>query len=184
MNKNGQIIPGQWSVFNLFTIMVVAFLAVVMFGGLIWISGLMYDVFHKIGVENEGNSLGVNLTAAADTTFGNMNDSVQALRLVAMSLIFSLLIGTIIVNTLIKIHPAFFFVYILIVFFAVLLAAPIANAYYTIAKSDIYDGILQSFTGSNWILLNLPVVITIAGVLGGVFLFVNIIRSGNEGVLS
>lgn len=184
MNKRAQIMPQQWSVFNLFTIMVVVFLAVVIFGGLIYISGLMNDVFHKIGVQNEGSIPGVNFTKAADDTFGKMNDSVQALRLVALSLIFSLFLGTIMVNALMRINPAFFFVYVLIVFFAVLLAAPISNAYYTIAKSDIYNGILQSFTGSNWVLLNLPFVITIVGLLGGIFLFSSIIRGQNEGVLS
>jgi hypothetical protein len=98
-------------------------------------------------------------------------------------MIFALIIGTVITNSMMRIHPALFFVYILIVILAVMFAAPISNAYLNILNSNVYDGILSSFTGSNWILLHLPFVIAVTGIIGAIFLFINIVRVGNEGTL-
>lgn len=174
---------GQFSVFNLFTIMIVAFLAVVMFGGLIYVMGLLNHTFSQIGIENEvhaGQAGYTNLTYAANITFGQLNNGIQSLRVVALTLIFSLLLGTILSNALMKIHPAFFFVYVLIVLLVVIFSATISNAYESLLQSNVYEGILQSFTGSNFLLLNLPVVMSVVGILGGIFLFVNIIRNTGE----
>ena len=179
-DKKGQV-P---SVFNIFTVIIVMFLAVVMFGGLIYVSGILNSTFHQIGIDNEHNAGQpgyVNMTQASDATFGQMNGSIQALRLVAVCLIFALIVGVFISNALIKIHPAFFFVYILIVILAVIFSAPLSNAYESLLQSNIYDGVLVSFTGANYMLVNLPVVTAIVGVLGGLFLFVNLIRTGGEG---
>lgn len=173
---------GQTS-FNIFTFMIVGFIAVVLFGGLIYVSGILNTTFHGIGLTNEVNS-GVpgytNLTLAADQTFGAMDSSIQGLRLVALTMIFALIIGTIVTNSLVRIHPAFFFPYMLIVILAVMFAAPLSNSYESLLQQGIYGGLLDSFTGSGWVLLNLPLVTGIVGVLGGIFLFINIIRAGNE----
>jgi F0F1-type ATP synthase assembly protein I len=174
----------QFSTFNIFTFMIVAIIAVVFFGGLIYAQGLIYDVFHNIGLQNEAtNAISVNMTQAAEVTFGNVNQSIQALRLVALTLILGIGIGIIITNALVKIHPMFFFVYMLISLLAIIFSVPISNAYYNLLSSGTYDGLLQSFTGTNWILLNLPLVVTIISVLGGMFLFINLIRTENTGVL-
>jgi hypothetical protein len=174
---------GQFSVFNIYTFVVVAFLAVVMFGGLIYVSGILNTTFQQVGISNEvnaGRAGYVNMTQAATNTFGQMNNSIQALRLVALTLIFSLILGTVVINSLMKVHPAFFFVYVLIVGLGVIFSAPVSNAYNSLLESNVYDGLLQSFTGSNWILLNLPLVVAVMGILGGIFLFINIINIGGQ----
>src|SRR3990167_7667738 len=88
-NKIAQI---NYGAFNIFTIGIVAFLAVVFFGGLIYVTGLLNDVFEDVGISNEVNSGKAgytNLTQASRATFGQLNSSIQALRLVAITLIFS-----------------------------------------------------------------------------------------------
>lgn len=174
----------QFSTFNVFTFMIVAFIAVVFFAGLIYVQGMIYNVFHDIGVQNEATgAISVNMTEAAEVTFGNVNQSIQALRLVALTLILGIGIGIIITNALVKIHPLFFFVYMLISLLAIIFSVPVANAYHGLLSSGTYDGLLQSFTGANWILLNLPVVVTVISIFGGIFLFINLIRTENTGVL-
>lgn len=185
MDTKGQFT--NFSVFNIFTFAIIIFVAVLFFGGLIYVTGLLNTVFQQAGISNDANSgqAGyVNLTQAADRTIGQMNNSIQDLRLVALALIFAMIVGVFISNSLIKIHPAFFFVYVLIVILAVMFSAPISNAYETTLNSGVYDGLLTTFTGANWVLLNLPLVTALVGVLGGIFLFINVIRVGNEGGLS
>lgn len=175
---------GQFSVFNLLELMIVGFIAIVFFAGLIYASGLIYGVLHQAGVMNDLNSHQAgytNITAAADATFGQMDASIQALRLVALSMIFAMALGLILTNFLQKIHPVFFFVYVMIVMLCVFLAPPIANAYMNLEHSNIYGGnLLQSFTGSSWFMENLPTMVTVIGLLGGIFLFINILRTGTE----
>lgn len=172
------------TVFNWFTFLVVAFLAIILFAGLIYVMGLINGAMHNAGLSNEVNAGKpgyVNMTQISDNTFGKVNESIQGLRLVALTLIFSLIVGNIIVNFLVKVHPVWFFVYVLIVIFAVLLAAPISNAYQSILNDPtVFGGILPTFNGANWVMINLPIVVAVAGILGGVFLFVNVVRSPNE----
>lgn len=171
---------GFMPAFNWFQIIIVAFLAVMLFAGLIYAMGLINDVMHQVGIQNEANyrpnSTWVNMTYAADVTFGQVNNSIQALRMVALTLIFSMIMGAILVNFLVKVHPAFFFIYVLIILLAIIFSAPISNAYLELRQSDIYNGILPSFTGTDWIMLNLPMIVTIGGLLGGIFLFISIIK--------
>lgn len=174
----------QFTTFNIFTFMIVAFIAVVFFAGLIYAQGMIYNVLHNVGIQNEvSGGLAVNMTQAADITFGTVNQSIQALRMVAIVLIICMAISIIITNALVKVHPLFFFVHVLISMLAIIFSVPISNAYFNLMNSGIYDGLLNSFTASNWVLLNLPVVVTVVSILGGIFLFINIIRGVNEGML-
>lgn len=171
------------NIFGLFRFMIVAFIAVLFFGGLIYVMGLLNTSFIQVGVANEGNAGQpgyVNLSLAAAQTFGQVNSSIQALRLVALTLIFSEIILIFVFNSFKRVHPALFIPWILIVFLAVMFAAPISNAYATIVSAGTYGGLLESFTASNYILLNLPTIVLLVGVLGGIFMFVNIVRSGGE----
>lgn len=182
-DERGQV---SFSSLNIFQWMIVAFVAVVLFGGLIYVTGLLNNAFHTIGINNEGN-VGkpgyTNLTRAADITFGQMNNSIQGLRLVAITLIVSTGFMFILANGLVKIHPIFFFPYWLIIGLAVMFSATISNAYESLLQTGIYEGQLAAFTGSNWILLNLPLLTGIIGVMGGIFMFINIVTAGNQGGL-
>jgi len=167
----------------LFRFMIVSFMAVVMFAGLIWVMGILNDTFMDIGEANEGMLPGVNLTRTAEQTFGQVNSSIQALRLVAICLIFSEIMLIFIFNAFQRVHPMMFMIWVLIVFFAVMFAAPISNSYESLLQSGIYDGTLESFTGSNFVLLNLPLIVLLTGICGGVLMFINIIRAGQEEAL-
>lgn len=173
----------QFSFFGIFNIVIMALVVVLFFGGLIYVTGLLNTAFINVGVQNDiGSSHGaayVNLTVAAQNTFGQMNSSIQNLRLVALTLIFSMIMATFVVNALVKVHPAFFFVHILVTVLAVIFSATISNAYQSLLQAQVYGGLLQSFTGSSWILLNLPMIVGFVGTMGAVFLFINL--ESNQG---
>lgn len=193
MNKKGQL--SQLGTFNIFQFMILSFLCVVLFGGLIWISGTLNTTMNQVGVMNDKNprtnftfpclnnqseicsgSTYVNMTQASDATFGQMNQSIQSLRMVAIVYILSLAVCIIITNFLQKMHPLWFFAYMLIAMLAIIFAPTISNAYESLLNSGIYDGTLSSFTASNFILLNLPMIVMFISVIGGIGLFVNLLR--------
>lgn len=177
---------GQFLTFNIFHFIIVSFLVVLFFGGLIWIMGQINTVMHQAGVANEVNAGQpgyVNMTLASDQTFGIINNSIQSLRMVAVVYILGLAICIILMGLLIKVHPIFYFAYVLIIFFAVAFSVPVSNAYLTLLQSGIYDGTLASFSAANYILLNLPVFVFIIGIIGGIFLFIQMLRNESEPVL-
>ena len=179
LNKKGQL-----SSFSLFNWMILGFLAIVMFAGFIWIMGTLKDVFDEVGVQNEKNAgqpMYVNMSQASEDIWGSAYDSIQSLRLVGSVYLLAFGASIIIIGFLERKHPFLFFLYILITLLAVIFAPTISNAYETLLNSGIFDGELQTFTASNFILLNLPIFVLVIGALGGIGLFINLIRNNDEG---
>ena len=144
--------------------MIASVLAVVMFAGLIYTMGIINDVFKEVGVANEvnaGNVGYVNMSKASDDIFGQINQSIQALRMVALVYILGLAVIIMVTNALMKMNPLWFFAYILICLLAVIFAPTISNGYEVLLNSGVFDGELQTFSTSNVIILNLPLVVMI-----------------------
>lgn len=123
-----------------------------------------------------------NVSAAATTTFGNINIALQQLRWWTFALIMGFSISIFISNFLIRINPVFFIFHIVITMIAVVVGIIISNAYELVYTSNnLFGAELQTFVGTSWMLLNLPIIITIIGVLGGVFQFIGITRDTQQG---
>jgi len=173
----------QFSQFNIFSFMVVAFLMIIFCAGLIYVSGLLNDVFNEVGLANEvnvGSSTYVNMTLASEQIWGHHYQSIQALRMVSFVYILALAVAIIIVGFLERKHPFLFFVYILLVLLGVIFAPQISNAYETLLNTDVFGGELANFTTSNWIILNLPTIVMFVGIFSSIGLFINLIRGGGE----
>jgi hypothetical protein len=185
--------------FNIFTFMIAAIMVVFLFGGWVYIHGQLNNVFHAAGVINDNTfhpnssmpciddqtktcyvSTYTNMTAASDMTFGQIAQSSQALKIVAVVYILSFGMFIVLSNFFVKYHPFFFFVYILISLLAVIMSVPIANSYHNIYPT-IYDGTLLSWTTANWLVERLPTIVMVISILGAIALFLNIIRTGGEG---
>jgi hypothetical protein len=165
--------------FDIFTFIVFCLIVVVFFAGWIYANGLLNNAMHNAGLNNEVNAGQpgyTNMTLAADLTFGKMYQSMQALHMVALVYILSLAVVIIITNALIKRNPIWFFAYILISLCAILFAPQVSNAYGNLLASGLFAGELNNFTASNFILLHLPIIVLIISVLGGLFMFVNLIK--------
>src|SRR3990167_4953610 len=144
-----------------------------LFEGLIYAQGLIFNIMHDVGVKNEvnaGNPGYANMTYAADLTFGTLNNSIQALKMVSLVFILRWFVCTLIASALVRLNPLWFFAYILINILAIILAVPISNAYEKLLQSNIYDGGLLSFTASNFILLHLPMFVLALGTFGVILL--------------
>ena len=123
-----------------------------------------------------------NISEAAAITFGNINVALQQLRWWTFALIIAFAISIFLSNFLIRINPVFFIFHIMITIIAVVVAIIISNAYETIyTSSNIFGEQLQTFVGTSWMMLNMPIIITVIGVLGGVFQFIGITRDREQG---
>lgn len=176
MNKKAQFI--------LFKYMIVIFLAVILFASLVWVMGKINTVMHNVGVYNDqvnsGSELYVNMTEASDITFGSVNQSIQALRMVSLIYILGLGVAIVITSALQQKYPWMFFVYLMIWLLAIVTSPLISNAYETLLNSNIMEGTLNTFSASNFLILNLPMVILIIGALSTIFLLINSIRLQGE----
>lgn len=175
------------SQFDIFTFIVFAVIVVLFFAGWIYVTGLINTVMHNAGESNEvnaGNAGYVNMTQTSDQIFGQQAQAIKSLRMVALVYILSLAIVIIITNFLQKKNPIWFFAYILLALLAVIFSPQVSNAYENLLSSGIYGGELTNFTASNFIILNLPVVVLVITLLGGIGLFINLVRSPGEGTLS
>lgn len=124
---------------------------------------------------------GVNISEAAEDTFGVANSSLGGLRSLAFIIIFGMALSIIMSNFLIKAHPAFFIVYIFVIVIAIVLSVFVSNTYETLMTSNTLGTTLSSFTAGSFIMLQLPVVTAVVGVFGAIFLFIGIIRDDGLG---
>lgn len=177
-NKKGNLM-------GMTAIMVGLILFIVLSVVIVFISALWVNFFGDVtdtlvGIPATSNIS--NISKYADITFGNLNIAFQQLRWISVVIIFGMLMGILISNFLIKIHPAFFIFYIFIIIMMVFVSIFISNSFETIyTGGGVLGDSLQQFKAGSWIILYLPMWITIISVVGGILLFVNMKRDDSQG---
>jgi len=178
-NKKGSIL-------DLFIWMVVAFVIVLFFGIWIYGYGILSDTMSNmnlvINISNTGYGLGVNVSATSDQTLGVVN-SVQKNALHSLAFIMIVMMGLTIflTNFLVKSHPAFFIVYVIVVIAAIICSVYISNQYESLMSNEVLGETLSEFTGASFIMLSLPLWVAVIGIFAAMFLFMGIIRDSGAG---
>lgn len=166
---------GAWS--DLFVWMIIAFVLIIMFAYFMDIFGVIHTVFSGLGTVG-----GTNYTDIGESTVGAVANGMSYLPTLALVMILSLVGSVFITNALIsKVHPVFFFLYVIVAIVAVIFSAYLSNAYETVMLSQGISPSLASFTAPTWIMLHLPIWTTIIAFVGGIFLFININQDSQEG---
>lgn len=170
MKKKASIIdPLLW--------IVLAFVIVMFFAAWIWGFGLLTDTLTGI----EGTET-VNISDAAQDTFGRIEPAQKTgLHVLSYVMIFSMALTILLTNYLEKVHPAFFVAYLFVLVGAIIASVYISNEYETLMASALLGSSLSEFTGSSFIILYLPVWVTIIGLFGAIFLFAGIMRDAGMG---
>ena len=122
-----------------------------------------------------------NVSTIATNTFGQVNSGINTFRWLSFAIIFALALSILISNYLVKAHPIFFVVYFLIVIVAIIFSVFVSNAYEDLMVNELLGDTLQSYAGSSFIMLNLPLWVTIIGIFGAIVLFVGTIRDRGTG---
>ena len=109
-----------------------------------------------------------NASVVIDNTFGTGIQSYNALRWLSVLIIFGMIISIFIGSYLVTTKPVFFIPYIFVLIIAVVVSVPIANSYETLMGDATLSGTFSQFTGLNFIILNLPIFVTIIGFVGAI----------------
>lgn len=168
------------SLFDLFLFMALGFAVVLFMVIMTFIAGTMNDKLHEQAPAFQ-KALGDdgNATQIIDENFGDVVTAYSSLKWISTMLIFGLMLSILLTSFLVKTNPVFLVPYIFILVIAVIVSVPIANAYETIYNNPTLAATFTGFFGVSWIFLNLPIWISVIGVLAGILMFANVMRAGN-----
>jgi len=124
------------------------------------------------GLGNDGNA-----TDIINSTMGKVVTAYQSLKWITFVLIFGFALSILISSFIVKTNPVFFVPYIIILVIAIIVSVPISNTYETIYQNPLMASSFQGFWGQTWIFLNLPIWITVIGILAGILMFINVVRN-------
>lgn len=158
---------------DLFLFMIFAMVILFVAGIWVYIGLQAEDQFQdSLGQMDLHDTVGNNASEVIDNTIGQTNTTFSALRWITVLLIGGMILSIFIGSYLVTTKPIFFIPYIFIVIIAIVVSVPISNTYETLMNDATLGATYQSFTGASWIMLNLPIWITIIGISGGIIMFV------------
>lgn len=94
-----------------------------------------------------------------------------------------LIIGMMVSSFMIRIHPIFFFLYLIFLGIAIFVAVPLANSYQMVMEAEALSSIASQQTMTNWIMQHLVLIMLAAGALSMIITFGKLFgsRGGYEG---
>lgn len=163
LNKKGSVMDGiLWMIIAFITVL---FLAMWMYA---------HNVLTQKMLEVPNQDF-VNATGA---TMVKVNTAMQNwLPTIAFFIIFGMIIEVFITNFLIKGNPIYFVIHIFVIIVAVPVASILSNRYMELLDNGLIGNSLQSFTAVNYIMQWLPYFVVVVGILGAIFLFINVTRN-------
>jgi hypothetical protein len=165
----------QGGMTDLFLFMVFAIAIVFICGIFIYMSGITKTKLHET---MDGMTFGhANTSQVIDDTFGDVNTAFQSLYWISIFLIIGMIISIFIGSYLVTTKPVFFIPYILIVIIAVIVSVGVSNSYEQVIANPTLQPTFAGFVGANFIMLKLPLWISVIGIVGGIIMFV---RMGNK----
>jgi len=171
MNKRGGFT-------DLFIFMIFSFAILLISGIFIYMGG---DVTEKVHETMDDMQFGdANTSQVIDDTFGAVNRSYQALYWIAVFLMVGMVISIFIGSYLVTTRPVFFIPYAFITIIAVIVSVGISNAYEQVIASPKLASTFAGFVGANFIMLALPIWITVIGFVGAIIMFVRMGSKENE----
>ena len=156
VNKKGDVSEG------ITFIVVIFFLAV----------SLLIAAFVNDKLKNIVEDTPLNSTTASASIISGMNKITTTGVQQGFTLIFSfLIIGMMLSSFMTRVHPAWLFLYIIFLAFAVIMAAPLANTYNVLANTDAIKSVADQQTQINWIMQHSIKILIGAVALSMVILF-------------
>jgi hypothetical protein len=158
---------------DLFLFMIFAFVIIFISGIMIYIGLQTRDKLDEtLGqMPTLHDTQGNNATEVIAYTMGEVNLSFEALHWIAVFLIFGMIFSIFIGSYLVTTKPIFFVPYLFIVIIAIISSVPMANTYEVLLNDATLGATFTEFTGANFVMLNLPIFITIVGMVGGIIMF-------------
>ena len=176
--KLKQIKSKKASLIDLIVWIIISFVTILFLA--IWVYGFDIMTQSLTGIESSPGK--VNISKHAQATFGQVNNAMSGLGVLAFVIVFMMAFSLFISNFLVKAHPVFFIVHIFMVVISFIFAVEISNAYEGLmGNAAIGSTLSTTFKGSSFIMLHLPTWVIVVGIVGAIFLFVGIIRDRELG---
>jgi hypothetical protein len=159
---------------DLFLFMIFAFVIVLISVVWIYMGSVTTNQLHlSMDGMDLGDTMGNNASVVIDNTVGTggFEGSIQALRWISIFLIVGMILSIFIGSYLVTTKPIFFIPYLFIVIIAIIVSVPMSNSYEILMLEPTLASTFTGFTGANWIMLHLPIWITIVGITGGIIMF-------------
>jgi len=157
---------------DLFIFMIFAFVIILISVVWVYMGGLVEERLQEtVGQMDLHDTVGNNASQVITNTMGAVNNSFGALPWITVFLIGGMVLSIFIGSYLVTTKPIFFIPYIFVVIIAIVVSVPMSNAYETILNEQTLASTFTAFSGASWIMLNLPIWITIIGISGGIIMF-------------
>lgn len=112
-----------------------------------------------------------NVSQTIDNTMGKTNLAYQTLKWTSVLMIFAMIIGIFIGSYMVTTKPVFLIPYIFLVIIAIIVSVGMANGYHELMQNTTMASTFATTNAMNWLLLNLPIVVTVVGLAGGLIMF-------------
>lgn len=168
MNKTGGFT-------DLFLFIIVGFVLVLVSGIMIYLSFTVNEKLDEnLGQMDFGDKTGEEII---EESMGKVDTSFQALYWIASFIIVGMILSIFMGSYLVTTRPIFFVPYIFVIVIAIIVSTAVSNAYHVLIATPEVASIYAGFTGANFIMLNLPIWVTIIGFVGGLIMF---LRMGSK----
>lgn len=165
MNKRGVALT------DMFLFMIVALIILFISGMFIYMSGRIKDELHTNLDEQEIGDT-VNYTEVIDESMGQVDVAYRLMYWLSILLIIGMMISIFIGSYMVTTRPIFFVPYLFITIIAIIVSVGISNAYQEVISNPTLAETFAGFIGSNFIMIYLPIWITIISFVGGIIMFV------------
>ena len=155
---------------DLFIFIIFSFAIILISGIFIYMGGITNTQLHEKMDEMQFGD--ANTTEVIDNTFGQVNDAYQALYWIAVFLMVGMVLSIFIGSYMVTTRPIFFIPYFFITVIAVIIGVGISNAYEKVIASATLAPTFAGFVGANFIMLKLPLWISVIGIVGAIIMFV------------
>jgi len=164
---------------DLFIFMIMAFSIILISGIFIYMSNITSEKLHET-MDDMVFGSGQNGSELLDDTFDQVPKTFQSLYWISIFLIVGMIISIFIGSYLVTTKPIFFIPYIFITIIAVIVSVGISNAYEMIIEDPTLSSTFAGFIGANFIMLHLPMWISVIGITGAIIMFVRMGSKDDE----
>lgn len=162
-NNRGQLV-------NIFLFMIIALVVVTISAMFIYMGGVVREELHESLDDKTQPNSSANYSKQIDDNFGDVTYAYSSLYWISVFLIVGMIFAIFIGAYFSPTHPVVFVIYAVLMLIAIPVSAEISNAYEIIMEDPTLASTFDGFIGANYIMLNLPIWVTIIGFIGGVIM--------------
>jgi len=170
----------QGGMTDLFIFMIFSFVIILICGIFIYFGATVTSEVHDKMDDMVFGDGSTNTSQVIDNTIGAVNVAYQSLYWISIFLMVGMVLSIFIGSYLVTTKPVFFIPYLFITIIAVIISVGISNAYEKVIQDPTLASTFAGFVGANFIMLQLPIWITIVGFVGGIIMFIRMGSKENE----